>query len=152
MSILGAVTADELKIPQAKPLIGKFIATIEVARIEEKPNGVQLSVQHGNLRTREGEANFGNRKIFGNFWIDYTAPNGKVYEPGKHPKQIGNALIHQLLVSAGIMQGVEGEEDPFSSTEEMAAEIVGKDVRPVTKPKIKQDGTPDAAVAGYDKP
>jgi len=164
VSILGAVTADDQKSGKGAALPSRaYRALIEAAQLREvtgpKGTGTQIDITLGNLRTKEGETEFdyngsryriGNRKVFGHHWVDHTNPEAA---------KVGNSFIRKLLISAGIVENKVGAEDPYTSTEEMAADIVGKEVIVLTKQKTRQDkkdedGNPivDAEVSSYLAP
>ena len=134
MSILGAVTADDQKSGKGAPLpAGTYRATIETAEPREAGGGTTLKLMLGNLRTKSGAGEFehnggtfriGNRKVFASHWLDHTNPDAA---------NVGHSFIRKLLISAGVIANEVGAEDPYSSTEEMVQDIVGKDVTVVTK-------------------
>ena len=134
MSILGAVTADDQKSGKGAPLpAGTYRATIETAEPREAGGGTTLKLMLGNIRTKDGATEFPyngstfqikNRKIFASHWLDHSNPKAQ---------EVGNSFIKKLLISAGVIANEVGAEDPYSSTEEMVQDIVGKDVTVVTK-------------------
>jgi hypothetical protein len=134
VSILGAVTADDQKSGKGASLPpGTYKATIESAEPVAVGGGTTLKLMLGNIRTKDGATEFernggtfriGNRKIFAKHWLDHTNPEAA---------NVGHSFIRKLLISAGIIKNEVGAEDPYDSTEEMAADIVGRDVTLVTK-------------------
>lgn len=145
MSILGAVTADDQKSGKGAALPpGTYRATIESAEPREAGGGTTLKLMLGNLRTKNGEAEFdyqgkrfviGNRKVFASHWLDHSNPAAA---------EVGHSFIRKLLISAGVIKNEVGATDPYDSTDEMVQDIVGKDVTIITKLRNYkgQDGEP----------
>ena len=133
MSLL-TVTADDQKSGQGQPLPpATYRATVESAELQEVGGGTTLKVMLGNIRTPSGEGEFahnggtyriGNRKVFAKHWVDHTNPEAA---------KVGQSFIKKLLISAGIVENREGATDNYSSYDELAQDIVGKDVTIVTK-------------------
>jgi hypothetical protein len=134
VSILGAVTADDQKSGRGAALPpGTYKATIESAEPKELGGGTALKLMLGNLRTKDGATTFdyrgasfviGNRKVFASHWLDHSNPEAA---------KVGHSFIKKLLISAGVIENSVGAEDPYTSTDELVADIVGKDVTIVTK-------------------
>lgn len=153
MSLL-QVTADDQKSGKGATLPPRaYRALIESAQIESKENGSTLSLVLGNLRTKEGETEFthnggtfriGNRKVFGRHWVDHTNPEAA---------KVGQSFIKKLLISAGIIANEVGAQDNYTSFEELATDIVGKEVVVLTKQRQRQNSAgetvTDAEIATY---